>query len=312
MASVPILLILGTVCLQGTLLQQPPGTGEQRKPFFERFRRLEEQFRRFQEVTLILMRLQEIAGNYNISYNIDARFEHLLSQHSTLESSTNETHAAFHGELSHLKTWMKKLQNRTKKLDLKVGALEESLHRGERESASEKQEQQVALVNLSQEVAQQKEDTRALLAGQGTLQQALESLRDALKSQGTKLDEMEQQLKSPMRNEVLLPSPLVAAHLLNQASQEKEPEAAGGQSPTLKKLRAKHRQRKKLQQETSHFLAQSKGRGLQSSSPPGQTVPLQDTEPGPAPSLLEPQALRQEQPVTDKASEEKELPQSAS
>lgn len=248
------------------------------------------------------MRLQEIAGNYNISYNIDARFEQLLSQHGTLEASANETHAALRGELSLLHAWVKKLRNRTKKLDAKVGALEESWRRGERDGAAEREGQQAALANMTQEVVQQREDAQVLLAGQGALQRALEGLQEALKSQGSKLAEMEQQLRSPLREEVLLPSPLGAAHL---RAQEKEPEAAGGQTPTLKKLQAKHRQRKRLQQETSRVLAQSRGRGQPGSSPPGQAGPLQDAEPGPPPSL---QALRQEQPIAAPEEEEEALP----
>ncbi|XP_053132425.1 pentraxin-4 [Hemicordylus capensis] len=300
----PTLLILVTICIHGVLLQSPPRTGEQRKPFFERFRRLEEQFRRFQEVTL--MRLQEIAGNYNISYNIDARFEHLLSRHGTLESAANETHAATAEELDHLKTWMRKLQNKTKKIDLRVVALEESSREKIRESSAEKQQQSALLSSLTQEASDHKEDAQALRASQATLQKALESLQDALKSQGTKLDQLEQLLKSPVQNEVLLPAPLAAAHLLSQPPQEKAPEAAGGQNPTRKKLRVKHQQGKKLQQESSRLVAQSQRRGLQSGSLPGQMVPQQETGPETGPSPPEPQALRQQHSVMDKASEEQE------
>ncbi|XP_053221202.1 pentraxin-4 [Podarcis raffonei] len=296
-----VFMILAAVCLQGTLVQQP-GTAERRKLFFERFRRLEEQFRRFQEVTLT--RLQEIAGNYNVSYNIDAKFEQLLSKHQGLESAANESHAATQEELSHLKALVKKLQNKGKKQDSKLGALEEALREREREKAAELQQERALLANLTQKVESHREDTQAVHAGQRVLQKALESLQDALKSQGSKLDELEQQLKNPAHNEVLLPNPLTAAQLLNRVPQEQEPEAAGGQNPTVKKLHGKHRQRKKLLQESMRLAAQSQGRRLQSGPPPGQEASQRQEAEAEQPHPAEPQALRQQQAVIDKAPEE--------
>uniref|UniRef100_A0A674I6Z2 Pentraxin 4 n=1 Tax=Terrapene triunguis TaxID=2587831 RepID=A0A674I6Z2_9SAUR len=166
----PVCLLLAAVCLQGSLLQEA-GTRDQRKPFFERFRRLEEQFRRFQEVTLL--RLQGIAGNYNISYNIDTRFRLLAEQYDTVAAALNASHAALREDLGSLKTWMKKLQRRTKKLASKLSSLAESL-------------------SESRHTA----DLTALRASRNTLQKELESLREASRSQGTKLEALEQQLKN--------------------------------------------------------------------------------------------------------------------
>ncbi|KAL8175264.1 UNVERIFIED_CONTAM: hypothetical protein K2H54_017487 [Gekko kuhli] len=303
-----MVLILAGVCLQGTRPQQAR-PGETRKPFFERFRRLEEQFRRFQEVTL--GRLQEIAANYNVSYNVDASFRRLEEKHEALESAANATHAALHEELRHLKSGAKKLQNKTKKAALRAQALEDARQERERQGAAQQEAREALLANLTQEVARRREDTRALQASQGSLRKALESLQDALQNQGAKLAELEQLAKTPPEhNEVLLPSALEAAPLLNRSPTEKEPEAAAGQSLTLKKLRAKHRQRKKLLQQQNRRL---EGRA-QNGSLPGQkpALPEQKTEEEEteeeeeAPPRPEPQGLRQEQPVMDKASEEEQ------
>ncbi|XP_060116636.1 pentraxin-4 [Heteronotia binoei] len=290
-----VLLVLAGVCLQGVQLQQ-------RKPFFERFRRLEEQFRRFQEVSLV--RLQEIAANYNVSSNIDASFRHLEDKQEALESAANSTHAALHEELQHLKSWVKKLQNKTKRAASRVQALEESRQERDQQRAAERKAQQALLSNLTQEVARSWEDTQALRFSQGSLRKVLESLQDALKNQGAKLAELEQLAKTPPEhNEVLLPSALAAAPLLNRNPTEKEPEAAAGQSPTLKKLRAKHRQRKRLQQKSRRLVAQAQNESLS-----GQKPPLQEKEPE-APLRVEPRGgLRQEQLAMDKAPEEQELP----
>uniref|UniRef100_A0ACB8FL64 Uncharacterized protein n=1 Tax=Sphaerodactylus townsendi TaxID=933632 RepID=A0ACB8FL64_9SAUR len=228
-------------------------------------------------------------------------FGHLRDKHDALESAANATHAALQEELQHLKRLAKKLQKRAKQADLRVLALEESLKERERQDTTEREQQGALLSNLTQEAAKRQEDTQA---GQGTLRRALESLQDALKNQGAKLAELEQLLKSPPgHNEVLLPSPLAAAPLLNQNPPEKEPEEAGGQSPTLKKLRAKHRQKKKLQQENHRLVAQA-----QNGSLPGRKLPLQEKDLE-SPAGPRPQALRQERPIMDKAPEEREVPQ---
>uniref|UniRef100_A0A8D0AXY3 Pentraxin 4 n=1 Tax=Salvator merianae TaxID=96440 RepID=A0A8D0AXY3_SALMN len=298
----PVFLLLTTISFQGTLLQS--GITEQRKPFFERFRRLEEQFRRFQEVTLL--RLQEIAEHYNVSYNINARFEHLQSKCDSLVSTVNVTHAAMQEELRLVKNWMKKLQNKSKKQGSKITALERSLHDRDHKDTEAKEQQSSLLANFTQDFGNQRAQAETLATRFGALQKTLESLQDALKNQGTKVNELEQQLKIPGYNGILLPSHLAAPHLLNQVPQETEPVAAGGQSPTLKKLRAKHRQRKKLQEESSRLMAHFQSRRLQNGSHLGQNIPLQETvlEHPPHPEL---QALRQPPTVMVKTVEELEL-----
>lgn len=261
------------------------------------------QFRRFQEVTLV--RFQEIAASYNVSYNTDASFRHLEDKHEALESAANATHAALHEELQQLKSWAKKLQNKTKKAALKVQALEESLQEGERQDMAEREGQRALLANLTREVTRHREDTHAVRASQGSLQKAIESLQDALKNQGAKLAELEQLAKTPPEhNEVLLPSALAAAPLLNRKPAEKEPEVAAGRSLTLKKLRAKHRQKKKLQQENRRLVAHAQNASLLAQEPP-----LQEKEPEAAPRQ-QAQGLRKERPVMvmDTASQEREVP----
>uniref|UniRef100_A0A8C4W393 Pentraxin 4 n=1 Tax=Gopherus evgoodei TaxID=1825980 RepID=A0A8C4W393_9SAUR len=204
----PVCLLLAAVCLQGSLLQEA-GTRHQRKPFFERFRRLEEQFRRFQEVTLL--RLQGIAGNYNISYNIDTRFQYLADQYDTVAAALNVSHAALQEDLGSLKTWMKKLQRRTKKLS-------------------------TLLSNLTLQTAGHMVDLTALRASRNTLQKELESQRETSRSQGTKLEALEQQLKNMLHKEVLASGhhELAVAQRLNQTPQDKLPEAGGSQGQNVK------------------------------------------------------------------------------
>ncbi|XP_050824651.1 pentraxin-4 [Gopherus flavomarginatus] len=276
----------------GSLLQEA-GTRDQRKPFFERFRRLEEQFRRFQEVTLL--RLQGIAGNYNISYNINTRFQYLADQYDTVAAALNVSHAALREDLGSLKTWMKKLQRRTKKLASKLSSLAESLSESSKQSSVERLQQSTLLSNLTLQTAGHMADLTALRASRNTLQKELESLRETSRSQGTKLEALEQQLKNMLHKEVLASGhhELAVAQRLNQTPQDKLPEAGGSQGHSVKKLHAKHKQRKKLGEKRQQLLAQAAKRRLQSSLFHGNKTPGQERQPETL-TVSEPQAARQQ------------------
>ncbi|XP_030908117.2 pentraxin-4 [Melopsittacus undulatus] len=111
--ALPVCLLLAAA-LQGGLTQGP---GARPGPLLLRLRRLEEQFQRLQEVTL--SHLQSIAGNYNISYNIDGRFRALAEQ---AEAAT-AARAALGAELARLATAGRRLHRRLKRLEGTVGAL---------------------------------------------------------------------------------------------------------------------------------------------------------------------------------------------
>ncbi|XP_054068308.1 pentraxin-4 [Rissa tridactyla] len=106
----PLCLLLAAT-LPGGLTQARP------RPLLLRLRRLEEQFRRLQEVTL--SHLQSIAENYNISYNIDGRFQVLAEQAEAAASAR----AALAAELARLATTSRRLHRRLKRLEGTVGAL---------------------------------------------------------------------------------------------------------------------------------------------------------------------------------------------
>ncbi|XP_034297324.1 pentraxin-4 [Pantherophis guttatus] len=271
---VSVALVLATACLRGALMQSEP-----RRPFFERLRRLEAQFRQFQEFTLT--RLQETEENYNLSHNLHTKMDQLLQKHESLQLVANGSRASTQEELHRLQTWVKKLERNDKKQALRIRALEE----GWQETQQKQEEQQLEsrLSNLTQELERHREDFRDMAVHQQSLQKTLQSLQDALRSQGSKLGSIEQRLNSFKQKEAL-PSPWTAAHRFRP---EKASQAAGGQSPTLKKLRAKHRQpggRLEALAERGSLLSQAAS-PLQvdpgpASSPEQQT--LAEQSPGPA------------------------------
>ncbi|KAM6320098.1 pentraxin-4 [Podargus strigoides] len=113
--ALPLCLLL-VAALRGGLTQAP-GPAARPGPLLLRLWRLEEQFRRLQEVTL--SHLQSIARNYNISYNIDGRFQALAERAEVADA----TQAALGAQLARLATAGRRLNRRLKRLEETVGAL---------------------------------------------------------------------------------------------------------------------------------------------------------------------------------------------
>ncbi|XP_042636714.1 pentraxin-4 [Orycteropus afer afer] len=135
------------------------------------------QFRRFQEVTLT--RLQAIASNYNVSYNIDTRFQSLAQETQAVALALNQSRATVQGDLGHLKTWVRKTQRRSHKVDAKLLALDLALSEGGRQHAQEQRAQRDAVSSLAV-------DVRAL-------QDGLAGLTQLVHRQGAKLAVLEGQ-----------------------------------------------------------------------------------------------------------------------
>ncbi|XP_070267705.1 pentraxin-4 [Myotis yumanensis] len=178
--TLSFLLIFVPVYLHGALSQEAGPTG-QRKPFFERLRRLEEQFRRFQEVTLT--HLQAIASNYNLSYNIDARFQSLAQESQALALAVNQSQATVQGDLGHLKTWIRKTQRRSRKVDSRLLALGVALRERTQQLTQERKEQ-----------AAQREALSSLALDMRALQDTLAHLTQVVQSQGARLDALKEWL----------------------------------------------------------------------------------------------------------------------
>ncbi|KAH0520771.1 pentraxin-4 isoform X1 [Microtus ochrogaster] len=174
-------LIFVSIYARGTLLQEADPV-RQRKPFFERLRRLEEQFQRFQQVTLT--HLQDIANNYNVYYNVDARFQTLVEESQAIALAVNQSQAAIQEDVDHLKTWFRKSQRRSKKVDAQLQALNLSLSTNSRQWVEEEREQKA-----------QREATANLALGLRALQDALASLTQQVHSQESRLAALEGQMQ---------------------------------------------------------------------------------------------------------------------
>ncbi|XP_057603438.1 pentraxin-4 isoform X3 [Hippopotamus amphibius kiboko] len=179
--TLPFFLIFVPIYLHGASSQETAPVG-QRKPFFERLRRLEEQFRRFQEVTLT--HLQGIASNYNLSFDIEARFQSLARESHAVCLALNQSQATVQGDLDHLKTWVRKTQRRGRKVDHRLLALGAALSERSRQRAQERKEQETQRDTLSGLAL----DVRAL-------QDALARLTPLVQNQGARLATLEGRLQ---------------------------------------------------------------------------------------------------------------------
>ncbi|XP_036408824.1 pentraxin-4 [Megalops cyprinoides] len=229
----------------------------QRKPFFERLRRLDEQFRRFQEMTLT--RLQGIAENYNISYNIDARFQQLADQYHNISSVLSTFQETAGNDLNSLKFWTKKLQKKTERLDSKVSALERALEENGKRPQEDGQEQGLKLSNLTQEVQDHRERIRTILVDRDEVRGGLRGLRESLEKQEAKMVQLEEQVRGALQGNTLpvgaSSSPGGPEDVLtsNRTPQDLAPVALGSgrrqehRSPkTSAKLQLKHSKRKRV------------------------------------------------------------------
>ncbi|XP_004918168.2 pentraxin-4 [Xenopus tropicalis] len=246
------IMVLTALCLQGVLLEQTRVL-EQRKPFFERFRRLEEQFRRFQEITL--QRLQGIAENYNLSYNIDARFQDLIDQQRSITEALNSTNEVNQREIDGVKFWLKKLQRKTKKLELKISSLEESLTQRNKQEMKDKKANDAVISNLTSAMASQKRLIVQLVMDKKALQKSLDIFQDSIQRQGSKITALEEKFKVMMQNEILPPSGLTAKQDLNRTPDKNIPGPPGiNPNPItaqhrMAKLQSKHNQMKRIHEE---------------------------------------------------------------
>ncbi|XP_038619486.1 pentraxin-4 [Tachyglossus aculeatus] len=199
----------------------PTATGMQRKPpFLERLRRLEEQFRRFREATLT--HLQRITANYNVSYNVDTRFQNLTDGHRAIASTLREAQAAAQADRKHLETWKRKVEKRTKVVRLKLSALEASLEergrQGERQE-KEREEQRTALSNLTGTLVR---DIGALWADGNEIKRELREFQAGMQGQEARLGALEEQMRRGEPGGILSQAPLPATEVGDQASPEKQ------------------------------------------------------------------------------------------
>ncbi|XP_026858519.2 pentraxin-4 isoform X1 [Electrophorus electricus] len=167
-----------------------PAHTETRKRLYQMLRRLDKQFRRFQEMTLA--HLQSIAINYNVSHGMDSCFKELTQQFESLSREMGSFNKDINQNLSSLKSWSRKLQRKTKRLELRLASTERALRENVRLAQRQLQEQRAVLSNLTWELGAQHNRLGSLEAHWGSVR----SLWDALQEHRGQLSKLEARMRS--------------------------------------------------------------------------------------------------------------------
>lgn len=150
-------------------------------------------FRKFQERTL--NHLQNIADNFNVSQSIDTRFQILTRQYEGLSRELKVFKTATDTDLNLLKAWTKKLQKKTKRLDLRITGLERSLRDNSRASQRQVQEQREALSNLTDELQEHMTHIDSVKAHQEEVRDGIRSLQGLLREQQAQMMRLEERMR---------------------------------------------------------------------------------------------------------------------
>lgn len=131
---------------------------------------------------MTLTHLQDIANHYNVYYNMDARFQSLVEQSQAVTLAMNQSQAAIRGDVAHLKTWFRKSQRRSRKIDARLQALDLSLSTKSRQWVEKEKEQKT-----------QRETIASLALSFQALQDVMAILTQQVHSQGARLAALEEQ-----------------------------------------------------------------------------------------------------------------------
>ncbi|XP_028616863.1 pentraxin-4 isoform X2 [Grammomys surdaster] len=158
--TLPFLLIFVSMSVHGTPSQEAD-PARQRKPFFERLRRLEEQS--------------------------------LVEQSQAVALAMNQSQAAIQGDVAHLKTWFRKSQRKSRKIDARLQALDLSLSTKSKQWVEKEKEQKT-----------QREAIASLALSFQALQDVLASLTQQVHSQDARLAALEEQTQKASPGTVAL------------------------------------------------------------------------------------------------------------
>ncbi|XP_062386972.1 pentraxin-4 [Sardina pilchardus] len=189
-ASCGLILIISFLLIALTWGQ---GTRQSDKLLSQRLRQLDAQFRTFQERTL--NHLQNIAENVNVSQSIDTRFQILTRQYEGLSRDLKAFKAATNADLDLLRTWTKKLQKKTKRLDLRMTGLERSQRDNGRASQKQVQEQRDALSKLTDELQEHMTHIDSVKAHQEEVRDGIRGLQGLVREQQAQMMRLEERMR---------------------------------------------------------------------------------------------------------------------
>ncbi len=124
--------------------------------------------------------LQSIAENYNISNNIDSRFQVLSLQFERISRELRAFKETTEHSLNSLKSWTKSLQKKTKKLDSSLANMTRALSENNHLNR-QIQKQRTVLSDLSHKIQKQKSHISSLESLRNQVQHGMQDLQASLK-----------------------------------------------------------------------------------------------------------------------------------
>ncbi|XP_071247200.1 pentraxin-4 [Salvelinus alpinus] len=236
--------VLALVLLVVLQLQACRGQGaaELRKPIYQRLRRLDDQFRRFQEQTL--SRLDLLSHMSNVSTSLEVRVQSLSDQHRNLTQELTQLRDTTTQELDGLKDRSSKLQKKNKRMEGRLASLERGLrerHRqgqGSRQTQRLSQEQGESHSSLTLELHSQEERLDSLEAQREELLVGLRGLQESLREQDLRMSRLEGRLGELLQGNVVSSrgsertgDPLTSNLTPQDTAPPRRTQASRGQSP---------------------------------------------------------------------------------
>ncbi|KAL0197902.1 hypothetical protein M9458_006442, partial [Cirrhinus mrigala] len=139
--------------------------------------------------------LQSIAENYNISNNIDSRFQVLSRQFERISRELCAFKEMTEHSLKSLKSWTKSLQKKTKRLDSSLANMTRALRENNHLNLRQIQKQRTVLSDLSHKIQKQQSHIGSLESLKNQVQHGMQDLQASLKRHQNQIMKLESQMQ---------------------------------------------------------------------------------------------------------------------
>uniref|UniRef100_A0A671RMR8 Pentraxin 4, long n=1 Tax=Sinocyclocheilus anshuiensis TaxID=1608454 RepID=A0A671RMR8_9TELE len=139
--------------------------------------------------------LQSIAENYNISNNIDSRFQVLSQQFERISRELRAFKETTDHSLNSLKSWTKSLQKKTKRLESSLANMTRALRENNHLNLRQIQKQRTGLSDLSHKIQKLQSHIGSLESFKNQVQHGMRDLQASLKRHQTQIMKLESQMQ---------------------------------------------------------------------------------------------------------------------
>lgn len=141
--------------------------------------------------------LQRIAKNYNVTNNVD--FTVLSQQFERISRELRSFREMTERSLNSLKSWMKSLQKKTKRLDSSLSNMTRALRQNNHLNLREIQKQKAALSDLSHKIQKQQSQIDSLESLRDQFQDGMQDLHTSLKKHQIRIMKLESQMEGLLK-----------------------------------------------------------------------------------------------------------------